>query len=509
MLKRARLILTPIASVFHSIRFRLAIWSALILGVVLVFFSGFVFTRQARDLRDVTVSRLTIRLDQLEAFYRLVSIQSASDAIVPFPDVMPNGTALLQENEALVLVGADGTIIQDAGPINAADLSSLVDAGKRLSQTSDLASLQLEGKFPIQKSNPQEYIFLLAPVTFHRQIVGLLFFGRPFDPDGQLPRLMITLTLASLGMVLFAMLGGYFLAWRALRPVQVITRTARAIGETDLSQRLNLNSQDELGELAGTFDQMLERLQAAFNRQRQFTADASHELRTPLTIVGLETSHALANKRSAQEYDRTLRVIQSENDYMAHLVNDLLTLARMDAGQTGLKLEEVDLSDVSLEAVERLAPLAARKKVELRTGELPELLVMGDRQFLLQMVTNLVENAIKYSTGEQSQVHVETGQREGLAWLQVADNGLGIPAEHLPHLFERFYRVDKARARDSVDGEEASQADGETPGSGLGLAIVKWIVQAHGGQVTVQSELGKGTTFEATLPLMPSEEKKS
>jgi len=502
MLTRAKLILKPIASFFRSIRFRLAIWSAVILVFVLLLFSGIIYTRQARDLKAATFSRLTLRMGQLEAFYRFQSIQSSSTDLTPFPAVAPDGTALLQEDEALVLVGADGNIIQDAGPIKAADLSDLIDTGKNLSQTNDLNSVQLEGKFPVQNGGQQEYIFLLAPVTLRRQLIGMLFFGRPFDPDRQLSRLLFTLALASLGMVLLALLGGYFLAWRALRPVQVITRTARQIGETDLSQRLNLNSRDELGELAATFDQMLERLQAAFNRQRQFTADASHELRTPLTIVGLETGHALANRRTTQDYERTLRVIQSENDYMAHLVNDLLTLARMDAGQTGLKLEDVDLSDVTLEAVERLAPLAARKKVTLQTGELPELPMKGDRQQLLQMISNLVENAIKYSTGDQAQVHVETGRRENLAWLQVADNGPGIPAEHLPYLFERFYRVDKARARDVSEGEQASGEEGDSAGSGLGLAIVQWIAKAHGGQVTVHSELGKGTTFEVTLPLV-------
>ena len=258
--------------------------------------------------------------------------------------------------------------------------------------------------------------------------------------------------------------------------------------------------------MADTFDQMLARLQAAFDRQRQFTADASHELRTPLTIVNLEASRALDGKRSRQEYQQALSLIQSENEFMSRLVSNLLTLSRMDAGQTALNMERLDLSDLALESVERLAPIAARKQVELSTGELPELTISGDRQFLTQMITNLVENAIKYTRGATKRVRVETGStsvndRE-VAWLQVVDNGPGIPPEHLPHVFDRFYRLDKARSRDSEDSEAETAEISTTAGSGLGLSIAQWIAHANGGEITVKSEVGKGSTFEVRLPLL-------
>ena len=160
-----------------------------------------------------------------------------------------------------------------------------------------------------------------------------------------------------------------------------------------------MKSKDELGELANTFDGMLGRLQAAFERQRQFVADASHELRTPLTIVNLETSRALASPRKPEDYRHALAIIHSENDFMTALVNDLLTLARMDAGQAVMERLPVDLSDVVLETMERLAPLAARNGVRLEAGELPEAHILGDRQHLVQMVSNLVDNGIKYTTG--------------------------------------------------------------------------------------------------------------
>jgi signal transduction histidine kinase len=245
---------------------------------------------------------------------------------------------------------------------------------------------------------------------------------------------------------------------------------------------------------------MLGRLQAAFDRQRQFTADASHELRTPLTIVNLETSRALNARRPQQEYERVLKVIHSENEFMTRLVNNLLTLARMDAGQASLKLEDVDLGDVALEVVERLAPLAARQSVELISGELPDTPVLGDRQYLQQMIANLVENAIKYCQADHKQVTIETGTQDGHAWVTVEDNGPGIPSEAIPHLFDRFYRLDKARSRNPDEADGDGREEGMS-GTGLGLSIVKWISEAHSGKVCVESEVGKGTTFEVDLPL--------
>jgi signal transduction histidine kinase len=258
-----------------------------------------------------------------------------------------------------------------------------------------------------------------------------------------------------------------------------------------------------LGELGNTFDAMLDRLQAAFDRQRQFTADASHELRTPLTIVSLEADQALSHRRTAEEYERALAVIKSENKFMTHLVNDLLTLARMDAGQTQMKFEPLDLSDLALEVIDRLNSLASRAGVELQVGDFPAVRVRGDSQYLNQLITNLVENAIKYAGGRGHHVRVETGQRthagQPFGWVQVEDDGPGIPAEHLTYLFDRFYRVDEARANRQEDQLEADQ-EKELGGSGLGLSIAQWIARAHGGQVVVYSQVGKGSTFELQLP---------
>jgi two-component system OmpR family sensor kinase len=307
----------------------------------------------------------------------------------------------------------------------------------------------------------------------------------------------VSLALGSAGMLLLAFLGGLWLADRAMRPVAAISRAARTISEGDLGRRLNLQGRNELADLAQTFDAMIARLQAAFDRQRRFVADASHELRTPLTSINLEVGRALSARRSAADYERALKVVDAESGRMTRLVNDLMSLARMDSGEAILRFNVVDLSDAALEAVERLTPLGERRNIGVEVGELPELDVCGDRQYLVQMISNLIENGIKYSRPGDS-VRVDTLALNGDCVLRVADTGPGIPAEHLPALFDRFYRVDKARA--------ASDAEGGSSGSGLGLSIVAWVVKAHHGKIRVESLVGKGSLFEVTLPRADSQQ---
>jgi signal transduction histidine kinase len=303
--------------------------------------------------------------------------------------------------------------------------------------------------------------------------------------------------------LLAAAIGGYWLAGKALRPVKMITRTANEINATDLRRRLNLQRKDEFGELAATFDQMLGRLDAAFKRQTQFTADASHELRTPLTIIDLEINRALTQLYTPEEYRQILETVQTENEQMTAIVNNLLLLARADTGQIVLHLQELDLSDIALANVERLLPLAKQSGITLSTGDLPELLVNGDQQYLNRMMMNLIENAIKYTRGRGTHVHVEvTAKASTWGIFRVQDDGPGIAEEHLPYLFDRFYRADKARSHREQKLSTGTPAGEQQGGTGLGLSIVQWIVQAHKGEVLVESKMGDGSTFEVRLPLL-------
>jgi len=454
------------------------LWFTAILSIVLIIFSALIYFTQARDLEDDSIGRLERRVSRLQETLRF-SIHEQNGQII-FPE------DTLQESDVFALLGPSGQVLASYGTFPEKD--AVYVAQQALQNRSDHEETSEYSASWVDKD--AAYTFVVAPVSGTQGQTSLIVLGSPLDPDGRMQGLLTTLLLGSLFTLAIATGGGFWLADRAMRPVRTITHTARSISETDLSQRINLESRDELGELASTFDNMLTRLQAAFERQRQFVADASHELRTPLTIVNLETSRALAARRSPQEYERALRVIHSENDFMSHLVNDLLTLARMDNNQVPLEKTPLDLSDVAVDAIERLSPLATRKSVKLETGDLPEARMLGDRQSILQMVSNLIENGIKYTQGDDKQVCIETGVTDDYAWVRVSDNGPGIAPDHLPHLFDRFYRVDQARSR-STDEETNSPT-----GSGLGLSIIQWIAQAHGGEVKVESKQGNGSSFE-------------
>jgi len=462
----------------HSIRFRLVLWFAVILVIVLAAFSGFIYYNQSRDIQG-------------ESEYQLERKLAALDVTLTFT---PNGIlvpqGILQDTDVLIVVAPDGTIASK-GPIPAQDASIL--AQQALQEHNDHPNSPDRYVTWTQGSHGPKADYLFVTVPIEPGHSGLVILGSPLDPNDRYGKLVFTLLAGSLLTLFIALVGGFWLADRAMHPVHAITQAARTIGETDLSRRLNMKGKDELGELANTFDGMVARLQAAFERQRQFVADASHELRTPLTIVNLETSRALASRRSADDYQHALSIIRSENDFMTTLVNDLLTLARMDAGQTAIEKATVDLSDVAVETVERLTPLSSRNGVRLETGDLPEVHILGDRQYLVQMLSNLVENGIKYTSGNDKHVCIETGGENGTAWIRVSDSGPGIPPEHIPHLFDRFYRIDKSRAR-TPQGDGLSEAPN---GNGLGLSIVQWIAHVHGGEVHVESTVGVGTTFEA------------
>jgi heavy metal sensor kinase len=469
-----------IGSFLHSIRFRLVLWFTAILALVLVVFSAFIYANQSRDVLGDSEFRLERKMAALE-----LTLTVSSNGIL-----VPQG--VLQDTDVLVFMDSNGQVLASHGPIAAKDLTGLAAHALRQFQQAQSSPNSAIAWTQSNGTPPTNYMFVTVPLLGGSAQNGLAILGSPADPYGLASRLLFELAAGSLATLLIAILGGYWLADRAMRPVHTITQAARTIGETDLSRRLNMQSRDELGELANTFDGMLGRLQAAFERQRQFVADASHELRTPLTIVNLETSRTLESPHKPEEYRGALATIRSENDFMTSLVNDLLMLARMDAGQAALESLPVDLSDVALDTIERLSPLAARNGVRLEAGELPEACILGDRQRLVQMVSNLVDNAIKYASGNDKKISIETGVTAGTAWVRVSDNGPGIAPEHLPHLFDRFYRIDQARTR-TVDEPAGPISPG---GSGLGLSIVQWIVQSHGGEIKVESQVGAGSTFE-------------
>jgi signal transduction histidine kinase len=487
-----------ISLILHSIRFRLALWFVFILAILLIGFSAILFYIQIQELQAETLIRLESKLENIEkAFGADIGNPSNAEGQA-FPLQTNDDGTILQKEDVLILYQPDGSPQKMWGPFTEKinlDLSHAKKGGEH-EPLIELATLN--------SANSQiRYLFKIVPLYSKDSMTGYLALGTPLDPRGKLGRLLVNLSVLIGLTLLVSFAGGFWLADRAMRPVKTIAAKARSISETDLSQRFNISKKDEIGQLAETFDSMLARLESAFMRQRQFTADASHELRTPLTIVNLETARALAAPRTPKEYQRVLQIVHSENELMSHLVNDMLTLARMDARQEALHKEPLDLSDLALDVTERLIPLSARHEVKLDTGELPEVMILGDRQSLTQMLTNLVENAIKYTAQNDPEklrhVFVETGTHptRTLGWVRVADTGPGIPGEHLDHLFDRFYRVDESRTR----GEDETKNEATPTGSGLGLAIVESIAKLHNGNIEVQSEVGEGSMFEITFPL--------
>lgn len=287
--------------------------------------------------------------------------------------------------------------------------------------------------------------------------------------------------------LIVTILGGLIIAKKALQPINNITQTAKMIGRGDLSSRImGVESNDEVGELAETFNGMLERLEASFNKEKRFASDASHELRTPVAIVMAYSESLLADLNADEEnteLEKSLVAIYKESRRMNAIIAQLLMLTRGYEGGYRLELEQIDLSEVIGSVVEQLEEMAESIKITLTYQVEDNILLMADQSLLTHMMLNLVENAIKYGKAGGKVGVTATKQGDNVVII-VTDDGLGISSDNLPFIFERFYRADLSRDRS---------------GTGLGLSIVKWIVQEHNGDIEVKSELGKGTTFEIRL----------
>jgi heavy metal sensor kinase len=303
--------------------------------------------------------------------------------------------------------------------------------------------------------------------------------------QAELLRIML---LASSGMVLTSGVVGWLVIGRLLRPLGAMASKTRRITADHLHDRLAVaNPHDEIGQLATTLNVMMERLHSSFDQMRRFTSDASHELRTPLTCMRSELEVALTQSRSPDEYRDVLGSMLEEIDRLTRLSDALLTLARLDSGRVTLQNEAVDLNELLVEAADRIRVQADAKGAELHIDAgSTSCRVKGDHRLIEQAFLNLMDNAIKYGG---TRIQVRLSREEGAVVVTVQDSGSGIPAEHLEHLFERFYRVDKSRSR-------------ELGGAGLGLSLAKQYVELHGGSISVSSVAGVGTTFTARFPAL-------
>ncbi len=465
---------------FSSIRVRLALWYVLLLAVILVVFSGILYFLLDHGL-DYQIDN-----DLSSAAEQVLGITKWQDGhLVVQRDERESELTPLGERGMLVrVIGLDGTVIESVGPFSTLPVSR------------EALNLSRSGQSDYDKANnPRDgtpvRIYTVA-YQANGKVYGFVQVGQSLkSAQDTLHRLLLVMLFIIPITLLFASVGGLFLANRALSPIDRITRTAQRISAEALTQRLDLAlPDDEVGRLARTFDAMLDRLDEAFERQRRFTADASHELRTPLAIMKGDIEVTLHRPRTVGEYQEVLADVQEEVDRLTRMVEDLLLLARSDTSQSLLRLEPFDLANLLHRVTDQVQPIADAKKLTLLLDTPVSVPLRGDPDKLVRLFLNLLDNAIKYSPcrGQITvQARYQEDQGQHRVVVKVRDNGPGIPSEQQAHIFERYYRADVSRTR----------ANG---GAGLGLAIARWIAEAHGGHISVQSTPGEGSVFCLTLP---------
>jgi heavy metal sensor kinase len=451
-----------------SIRLRLTLWYIALLAVILAGFSLALYVALSQQLHQGLDDRLRAEAGSL--------------------------TALLQRNEVEV-EGEERTALQL--PPSEMSVRLLDRSGREAFATGllrgapmDAAAREIalrDGGAPFTVSTGSAEVLrgYVIPLMHERDLRGFIEVAQSLDAvEAPLHGLSLILLIAIPATLALAWLGGLFIADRALRPIAAITREAQEISAQQLDRRINLDlPDDEVGRLARTFDAMLARLDAAFRRQRQFTADASHELRTPLTVMKGNIGVALNRPRSAEDYRHTLVQIESEVDRLSRLADDLLLLARSDSGRPLIEYTDLDLAALARRVIDDLRPLAEAKTLSLNLTAPDALPMRGDADRLQRVLYNLIENAIKYTQRGSVDIGLEAASP---IRITVRDTGPGIAAEHLARVFERFYRADSSRTASN--------------GTGLGLAIAHSIVTAHGGAIEIDSHVGEGTTVVVTMP---------
>jgi heavy metal sensor kinase len=468
----SKLSIPHVPSMFRSLRWRLTAWYVVLLCGLLLVFSAGTYVAVSKllldNLDDLLASQAKLFVDTIDLKDRELTIRN---------DTLQIGRS--SDDHMTRLYRADGTRLFDSNlKINSDDLNEAVEKALGGKQQYDLIDGHGGG-----------LRVLTLPIKNDQQVVGALQIGLSTeDINGTMRALLKVMLVLAPAMLLLASVGGFFLANRALAPIDKITRTAQQISAEDFNRRIGLRGpDDEVGRLAHTFDDMIARLQSAFEQQRRFTADASHELRTPLTAMIGQIDVALERERDAERYRTTLTTVREQAQRLARMANDLLFLARSDTHPKPTAREAIDLAQLLPAIVAQVEPLAHThdQQLDLRQTA-PSSIVQGNEDDLIRLFLNLLDNAIRY-TPRGGRICVRCDRRDTQVVISVADTGQGIAPEHLPYLFDRFFRVDRGRSR----------AQG---GSGLGLSIAQNIVRAHGGKLLVESTLGQGSTFTAILP---------
>ncbi|QPJ66345.1 MAG: heavy metal sensor histidine kinase [Candidatus Nitrohelix vancouverensis] len=467
----------------HSIRTKLTGWYVGLLGVVLILFSILLYFFLSNRLYEsvdnslkvsaVVVSRsATMKFSQ----YPLPGLENF------FEQILGRGNL----NKFYRIYDGSGNIGSRSKNLTASQFPLSQGAyANALKGETTYETTMIDGDHPIR--------IITMPLMHNDKLANLVQVGTSLKSVQEtLKNLKIFVFTAVPTVLLLATLMGRFLAGRALKPVSKITQTAREIAlGADLSSRIPVPEvHDEIGQLALTFNSMMDRLDRNFQQMRQFSSDASHELRTPLTVLKGQSELVLGKERNLEEYQDVLSSNLEEINYMSKVLEDLFLLSRSDEHQVQLNYKEVNLQNIIEEVCRHAEVIAMEKQIAIVTAYLEPLTITGDPVRLRQMVWNIIYNGVKY-TPNGGEVKVSLEDKGEHALLVVQDTGIGIAQDHLPFIFDRFYRVDKARSR-------------KEGGSGLGLSICKFIVQAHLGTIEVESEVGSGSKFKIALPKSPA-----
>jgi len=455
-----------------SLRVRLTIWYVVLLAIILAAFSAGVYFA----LRENLHSNLDDSVDTRAQVLASAVTVSGGRPVLTTADAPgdPQGESFARVFDSSGNVTFDNTNGETSVPIDQAAVNTVLN-GQAVRNSA--------------KSVEETLQVLTTPILRDSRVVGALQVGQSSeDVRDTLNTLLLIIAIAYPLTLIVASAGGVFLAGRALSPIDRLTGVARRITAEDLHQRIDLDlPDDEVGRLARTFNDMIARLDDAFRRQRQFTADASHELRTPLTVIKGQTEVALQRDRDVESYKQVLQSVTSQVDRMIRMSASLLTLARADAGQIPMATEPTDIGRIVGDAADQMRVAADARQIELQVTPGPAVRTLADGDLLLQLMLNLLDNAVKY-TPPYGLVRIDWSEADRHVQIRVSDTGPGIASEHLPRIFDRFYRADEAR----------SHPNG---GAGLGLSISRWIAEAHGGAIAVESAPGNGTTFTVHLPV--------
>ena len=450
-----------------TLRVRFALWTSSLFLAILAFFGVYVYFSMARGLSAAMDNSLTINASQVAAGLNIANGKLIlSDSLMEAPE----NADLRGSGFTIRILSPQGVSIQEFGSFRNLPVS-LDQSFATFSDTAANITVRIYSQ----------------PVYDNNQLVAIVQVAQSLDDiQNTLQRLLVTLLVSVPILVTVAGISGYFLAARALAPIDQITLTTRRISGEDLSARLNIPvTDDEVGRLTQTLNDMLVRLDDSFQRERQFTNDASHELRTPLTAMQAILGVIREKRRTPKEYEQALDDLNEETDRLRTLVENLMRLARGEKRSNNLH-EMIDISTLISDVADSLRPLAEIKNLILACDVPEHLKILGDSDELIRLFVNLLDNAIKYT--EHGKISITAQKNAKEIAINIEDTGIGISPEHLPHIFDRFYRVEESRV---------------TRGAGLGLAIAQEIAIAHNGIIEAHSTRGRGTTFTVRLPEKP------